>query len=370
MSALLFLFGRTPQLSWYELSSRIPVKAIRCAEDVARVETSLPPDELMEQLGGTVKIARELGRVKTLTAQTIMPFFRGTPETFGISVYGDTRPVSVNLLHEIKKRFEERGAHTRYVLSTDAALSSVVVAKQKVHELVAVKTEDGYTLAQTVAVQDVEAWGRRDYGRPFADPRRGMLPPKVARMVVNIAGRGGGATLFDPFCGVGTILGEAMLTGWRVIGSDQSAEVIEKARKNLEFLRGTAVRLRTAAPYELFVSDATHVSEHVPAHSVDAIVTEPYLGPASIEEEKANNIIKGLEKLYRGCLRDWQHVVKPHGKVVIALPEYVLHGRTYSVKSVLDSCENLGYTVSLGPLTYSRPQAIVRRKFFVLQKRS
>ena len=80
------------------------------------------------------------------------------------------------------------------------------------------------------------------------------------------------------------------------------------------------------------------------------------------------NIIKGLEKLYIGCLRDWFKILIPGGKVVIALPEYAFGGRVYFVKKVIDMCENLGYTTLDGPIAYSRPQAIVRRMFYKFQK--
>ncbi|MBI4066079.1 methyltransferase domain-containing protein, partial [Candidatus Gottesmanbacteria bacterium] len=180
--------------------------------------------------------------------------------------------------------------------------------------------------------------------------------------------------LLDPFCGMGTILAEALFTGWSVVGSDQSAEVVDKARKNLEWLSAIP---GVAKDWKVFVSDAAHVSDHLMKQSLDAIVTEPFLGEArrimrqkSIVNSKGmNNILKGLEKLYIGCLREWHLVLKPEGKVVIALPEYAIGDTTYVVKNVIDRCENLGYTVSAGPLVYSRPQAVVRRKFFVLTKK-
>ena len=77
------------------------------------------------------------------------------------------------------------------------------------------------------------------------------------------------------------------------------------------------------------------------------------------------NIIKGLEKLYIGCLRDWHKVLKKGGVVVMALPVYNINGKTYFVKKVIDMCEMLGYTTLAGPIEYSRPQAVVKRNFFV-----
>lgn len=381
MRSWLFIFGRTSELSFHEIASVTSLPITRISPDVVRVqdrEEQLVPEQLITRLGGTVKIAREKGNIAAITPEALSGFFEDECKalTFGVSVYGGARPVDSAVLHGMKKSMESRGVRARYVAAREGkALSSVVIAKQHVRELILVATHDGFTVAETAAVQDFEAWNRRDWGRPFADPKSGMLPPKVARMAVNLAHSEvlhlTSEVLLDPFCGMGTILGEAILTGWRVYGSDQSQEVVEKAKKNLEFLQvsqGTSLQSCKEVPYVFFISDATHVSEHIPAQSIDAIVTEPYLGPATIEAGKAKDIIKGLEKLYIGCLRDWHKVLKASGKIVIALPEYAINGKMFFVKTVIDRCETFGYTVSQGPLTYSREHAIVRRKFYVLVK--
>lgn len=369
MSAWLFIFGRTHELSFHELAALIHCPITRIAPDVVRVEDpqeELVPEELIHRLGGTVKIAREKGSIKRLTPDTMIQFFGDERKalTFGVSVYGDTA-IDTSLVRGIKRALEAQGIHARYVVPKERKeLSSVVIAKQHVRELILVAVENEFVVGETVAVQDFEEWNQRDYGRPFADPKSGMLPPKVARMAVNIAGRGG--TLLDPFCGMGTILGEGLLAGWQVIGSDQSEEVVEKARRNLEWLAGWNPVKKQGST--LKQCDATHVSEYLLKESVDAIVTEPYLGPTTVPVGNVKNIIKGLEKLYIGCLRGWHGVLKPGGNVVIALPEYAVSRKTFFVKNVIDRCEILGYTVSLGPLQYSRPQAIVKRKFYVLKK--
>ncbi len=365
MNAFLFVLGRTSDLSYLELTSLF-ARCMRLTHDTASVELSVDdaadPQALLSKLGGTIKIARMLGTVPSLEAHQLARYLLDIPgiRSFGISMYGDVKSLDPEVLADIKTLLGESGIHTRYVEAHEGnALSSVVVDKQNVTELIVVSTGGRYTVGLTIAVQDVDTWSKRDFGRPFADPKSGMLPPKVARMAVNIVGKNG--TLLDPFCGMGTILGEALLAGWHGFGSDQSYDVIEKAKKNIAWLG-------TPGKTQFFVSDATHVSEHLPKEAVDAIVTEPFLGNTQRGDRPVKNIIKGLEKLYIGCLKDWHHVLKPKGKVVIALPQYAIRGKTYFVKNVIDRCENLGYTVVHGPIEYSRPQAIVRRQFFVLTK--
>ena len=384
-SSYLFIFGRTPQLSTVELLQFFPAATPVCDRVALVSETDTAPERLMEVLGGTVKIARVRGSIPVLEASEFLQFFPATKSlTFGISTYDLVNP-SIQLLSPLKKLLERVGVRARYVVphDTEQDLSSVVVSKNKLFELVVVPQKSGFLVGETVAVQPFEAWSRRDYGRPFADSGMGMLPPKVARMAVNTATGKGERMLLDPFCGMGTILGEAILTGWHALGSDASADVIEKTRANLEWLithdplvpHGVATK--SIMPYRLFSSDATHVSGQVAAGSLDAIVTEPYMGTTRWggrdrgpfpERKKIRNVLRGLEKLYIGCLRDWYRILKVGGKIVIALPKYTIDRQEFFVKKVIDSCENLGYTVLAGPIEYSREQAVVRREFFVLQK--
>ncbi len=389
-----FLFGRTPQLAWEELRSIAP-QATRLNPHGALVYSRDGRIELvsgervsarvcLDRLGGTVKIATVHQEVTAVDTDTLVALVRRVAKSarvvFGISHYGDSLIDTKRLARSVKTALARWYGHLRYVQDETGTLSSVVVAKQHVVDIVIVTAAKSCLVAETVAVQDFESWNTHDYGRPNRDPRSGMLPPKVARMIVNIASRyarGEGRLLLDPFCGVGTILSEALRIGWTVVGSDLAKDAVEKATANIGWLSQTD-RFVDEKRAKLFVGDATHVSHVLEKETVDAIVTEPYMGStrlgkidapaASSRGREIRNTIRGLEKLYIGCLRDWHGVLKSHGVVIIALPEYHIGGRSYFVKRVIDSCETLGYTEVLGPIEYSRPQAVVRREFFVLTK--
>ncbi len=356
MTSYLYILGRTPDLAFSELQTFLP-DVMRIREDAAMSAASLP----IHKLGGTVKIAQVIDALRI-----------DEKSTFGVSVYGGPQ-YSVKQLEELKKQFHA----DRFVATRGEPLSSVVIQKQHVQEYVIVGKQDGLVVGKTIAVQPFEEWNARDYGRPYADPKAGMLPPKVSRMVVNIADRSrdigktlAQKTLLDPFCGMGTVLSEALVMGWNVVGGDQSEDVIAKARKNLQWLIQKYPDL--GVTYRLNVVDAVHISSVVDKESVDAIVTEPFMGAAQRAlpggKIDVKNTIKGLEKLYIGCLRDWLAVLKPHGVVMMALPMYETGGKTYFVKKVIDMCETLGYTIGTGPIEYSRPQAIVKRVFYLFQK--
>ncbi len=375
----LFVLGRTPDLAFIELTNFFP-EAKRITQDVARVEgIELDVQDFLAKLGGTVKIAREEGLISDPTAETMVSSVTPRPRiSFGVSVYGTV--LAGNLLVSMKRLLEQGGAHVRYTeWRHGQSVSSVAVDKQDVEELVVIKTDTGYIVGKTIAVQDYEGWGERDYGRPFADAKSGMLPPKVARMLVNIVDTDPTRavktqkTLLDPFCGMGTVLAEAYMRGWRVMGSDISEPVVKKANRNLAWL-GTSFPNTGGEVVDVTVQDAVHIGETIAPESVDAIVTEPYMGSTAIANErtvdmqKVKNIIKGLEKLYIGCLRNWHSLLVRGGRVVIALPGYAVSGRTIFVKKVVDMCENLGYTIVVGPIEYSRPQAVVKRMFYILEK--
>lgn len=392
MVEYLFILGRTSKLCLSELENiltreRIVFKLVFSSPEVFHILTPTPLDVqfLIYTLGGTIKIAKVEEAVgDTEIVDKLAPLIQsdtgvGSKITFGLSVYSDIQfNELINLSKEVKERLERGGFKVRFVLPKDGViLSSVVVSKQRLTEAILVREDNKIVLAKTLVVQDFEDWGKRDFGRPAADPGRGMLPPKVARMMVNlgtstILDRKAKKTILDPFCGVGTILAEGMLVGREVIGSDQSREAIEKTRKNLEWLK-TNYQLPTTN-YQLLLCDATHISEKLAPSSIDAIVTEPYLGPVigtenfKLKLENFKNIILGLEKLYLGCLKDWYKTLKPEGRIVIALPSFRVGEKEIFVKKGIDTRENLGYTLVAGPYRYSRPQAIVIRNIYILTK--
>jgi len=413
----LFFLGRSRELASQELYSFFPKARImtdslyQVDEGVLEVNGKMiAVKDALSVLGGTVKIAEVLETVTTFDATSIarnimtchghpgafsrpasrqagislrQPADRNnecTNEerekiTFGISTYEGVGKIPQSVYQDIKQLLENNGNKVRFVLPQDGSiLSSVAVEKQGVTEINIVKIEEKFLFSKTLAVQEFEEWGRRDYDRPFFDSKKGMLPPKVARMVVNIAlgKKATGKTVLDPFCGMGTIPGEAILRGAIAMGSDSSKEAIEKSKKNTIWLRS---RDSLLPPVTYFVSDATHVSQSVRAETIDAIVTEPFMGSPQLglgkitDKKEIRNAIKGLEKLYIGCFREWHTLLKAGGVVVIALPEIELGKTKYFVKNVIDSCETLGYTKQQGPLPYNRPNAIVRRMFYKFQKK-
>ena len=214
----------------------------------------------------------------------------------------------------------------------------MVVKKQKLIEIIFTKAG----VFKTVWVQDFEDWGRRDYGRPQVEAHIGMLPPKVARMMLNIAVSGkrlAVSTVLDPFCGVGTILMEGCELGLTMIGSDIGPKQVARTKKNLESFGMKA---------QVFVGDARDVKE-----KVDAIVTEADLGPND-QRSITNDQQTKLHRLYLDCFKNWKNLTK---RIVIALPD----------EEIIDKVINMGYILEVGPFIYGRPQAKVKRHILVFK---
>lgn len=316
-----FVLGNTPDLAREEVRALLDYQELVYEPPVLILETEnqIPFD----RFGGVVKVGEVIN-------QGIAEYLKKSGQKkvdFGISKYGSDSGRGQNDEKKIKQELVETGIKTRFVLPQkgETTLSSVVVRKQLLTEFLVYKD----VVAKTIWTQDFEDWGKRDYGRPAVDPHIGMLPPKVARMMINIAKA---QSILDPFCGVGTILAEALTIGISAIGSDIDPRQIEKTRKNLEWLGKTC---------PLYVSDARKIV----IDPVDAIVTEPDLGPKP-----------DLERLYLESLQVWRKILKPDGRVVIATP------------FPIDKEKLMGYSVVAGPFMYFRPQAKVKRYIWLIQK--
>ncbi len=80
------------------------------------------------------------------------------------------------------------------------------------------------------------------------------------------------------FCGVGTILQEALLEKANVVGVDINPWCVKAANENLEWL-AREYSLEDA-DFRVIQGDVEQVGKKVGQETVDCIVTEPDLGPA------------------------------------------------------------------------------------------
>jgi len=174
-------------------------------------------------------------------------------------------------------------------------------------------------LGITSGVHDPFEFQKRDVGKPN-QRKIFAIPPRLARIMVNHSGCTPGKVLIDPFCGVGTILQEALLSKAQVIGVDASRWCVEAATENLEWLREEyAIRGRE---FRVLKGDALKLRSIV-GLDIDCIATEPDLGPALKDiptAAYARKIVEKLTPLYFGFLKEAHGILGKDGRLVIVTP--------------------------------------------------
>lgn len=331
-----FVLGAHPEISGAEIEAVTKAKPTGLANlPIVLLELATPSVELQERLAGVIKVGTVIGSLKGFDKQKAADLIRSQIKQpdgkvqFGISTYDQRLAKEMQPLGlEVKKRLKVDGVSCRLVTSRERALSSVVVAKnhllQKGGEFVIIPNGHETLIGKTEAVQDFAGWGRRDFGRPARNAKSGMLPPKLARIMLNLTGlEPTKSSVLDPFCGSGTVLMEAQLLGFKKIyGSDLSAQAIADTKMNLDWLvRDSGIsELPSQATVELQHNDAAILKLD---HLVDAVVTEPFLGRPQKGGETAQQleaIRHGLLELYEKTFSHLIALIKPGGVLVVSFP--------------------------------------------------
>jgi len=408
MNQYFFILGQSPTLSIAEILSFLSQKSvdfniIHCSKSVLVIETKNElKSDILDSLGGSIKFGQVIKEIKK---PDIGDFSEHLPKTdgkvnFGFSFYKTDDAIDdkkLEILNKenyklglgLKKQLKEKGISSRLVVSKEVQLSSVIVKKNKLLnkgiEFTLLVDKDKTLLGKTLSVQKFEEYGLRDFERPSRDTLSGMLPPKVAKMMINLSQTNTDKTLLDPFCGSGTILQEALLLGYKdIIGSDLSEKAVGDTKNNLEWLK-TKFDVQKS---EITISkcDVTNLSEKTKPKSIDCIVTEPYLGPplkGNEPKQQLEDTIKELSKTYVQTFQEFKKVLKPEGRVVIIFPVYKFKNELLQLE-ILKEIKKIGFEttspiseklVNTGcvqltnrdSIVYSRPNQKVLREIFIFK---
>ncbi|PJA93506.1 MAG: hypothetical protein CO132_02650 [Candidatus Kerfeldbacteria bacterium CG_4_9_14_3_um_filter_45_8] len=372
-----FILGSHPEISFAELLAVLPQTDLKLQGPVAFMQTdeALDAVELMNKLGGTVKIVQMVGDFDE-EALVDWLYDRINYETkfhFGFSMYSLGPVLKKNKNVEtlltlglaLKKQFRADDISARFVQSKDLALSSVIVHKERLLkngvDVVILKDDHKLRFGYTLAVQPFQQFSKRDYGRPQRDARSGMLPPKLARMMLNLSQPTIKSAILDPFCGSGTVLQEALLMGYtHVIGSDKSGKAIEDTAANLKWLKFSNVELRKYAA-ERLVRDGIFKP-----HSIDRIVFEGYLGTPNPQAHDVADQTAELNRLYLHAFAEFVKLLKPGGRIVAALPFW--HLRTGEKHLDVNHIIGAAGLKKVGEsLLYRRDQSTVGREICIAE---
>ncbi len=330
MYSYFFILGNNFALSIAEILNKFqPEKYSLINKEVLRVDfkKEFKVQKAIEKIGGTIKIVELLEKDYSDLLEAVEKYlpenFEGKYK-FGFSFYGEGRKNFKGTAMAIKKELKSRKISSRWIISREINLSSVVVSKNKLVEneadFVVIEEKGKKYLGVTRAVQDFEKLSWRDYGRPMRDSYSGMIPPKLAQIMLNIGLQGKtDRILLDPFCGSGTILMEAGLIGVReIIGTDFSEKAIKDSQINLRWAKNN-FQFKEKNNIEVEKVDVRKLSSHLGKKSIDVIVTEPFLGPQR-KGEDLEKVKKSLEELYNQALIQFQKVLKNNGRVVMIWP--------------------------------------------------
>lgn len=363
------VLGRQSEISLAELSAIFGDSVRKIGPETAVFESKTEPN--IDRFGGVLKFGK-------LITESPIDFLLNTPDfdgkfIIGISDYskGDNRRKSQNTAMKYKKILSRQGRSVRVLQNTDAALSTAT----SFHNQVGIKPGHvefilaGKEIYSVIGVQNIDKYRERDQVRPARDAKVGMLPPKLAQILINLCGDlPKGSRILDPFCGTGVVLQEASLMGYKVYGTDKSERMIDYSLENLKWLEK---KFNVSVDKILEVGDAT---SHQWSGKIDAVAAEGYLGvPMSKPpvEIKLKEQKQECASIALGFLKNLAPQIQSGTPVVLALPAWRREDGSYSGLSILDEAEKLGYNGanSSRRLLYFRDGQVVAREIIRLRKK-
>lgn len=342
-NSLIFVLGKNKELSiaeilsWFEShDAAFRIKDIGKYFLHLQLDHEAPP---IEQLGGTIKMVKPLfecsekelhGFMESMPLERLFSRMEKENVLFGVSLYGtkNTEPhMQARLAMIIKEKLKEEGKTARFMPSrpNEPWLTHVEIIKKDLIEksadiCVCIAGEKAY-IGRTEEVHNPFGFQKRDVGRP--SQRTGLaMPPRLAKILVNLSEAR--KTLLDPFCGIGTILQEALLNGLEVVGTDIDPSAISMCRENMKWL-SHEYNISPEKAERVFQHDAGKISAAVSEHSMDGIATEPPFGPLLKHKptyREARTIVTNLEGTYFKSLRAMRKALKPEGKIAMTFPRF------------------------------------------------
>lgn len=391
-----FILGRQPEIGLAELLAVYKKEPQLIASNVALLDISSQTAlASSKRLGAIVKIIQVVDKKLTVSKNNLTALCQQLftdvdgKITLGISYYDPraSKRSAISLGQELQSILKGLGHSTRLLPTNNAVLGTATILHNglsgqnpKKIELNFIKTSDQASLCvgRTIYIQDIDAYTFRDRRRPRRDARNGMLPPKLAQTMINLAvhasksGQVQGVNLLDPFCGTGVVLQEAALMDMNVFGTDLNPDMVNNTKVNINWLNRM---LHLDVVPNLAIGDATTFDwkSWASPDKINLIATETYLGrayttPPAADELKYNitacNII--IDKFLANISKQL-----PSGcGLCIGVPVWFVRDHIHHLPCTnqLDSYRFVNQTDGAN-LIYHRPDQIVGRELLVLQKR-
>jgi tRNA G10 N-methylase Trm11 len=393
-----YILGRQAAIGRAELESLFGNR-VQAIEEYAALVEAPSLDIPFSRIGSSIKAGEVLGVINSTDWPKVqrdalrlgLARARDLSEgkiQLGLSAYGlNVNPRQLGAAGlTLKKQLRNAGYSVRLVPNQEKenALSSAQVLHNHLTgerglELLLIRSGTQTIVARTSHVQDITAYAHRDQNRPKRDARVGMLPPKLAQTIINLAAAQTqpehGRLILDPFCGTGVLLQEAQLMGFDTYGTDLEPRMIDYTNKNLEWLHDTHNPASTYFKTE--VGDAT---EHTwqPTEPIAAVATEAYLGRPLAqwpEPPVLQDIVMACNTIIEKFLRNIHSQLAAHTRLCIAIPAWISPNGRIKHLPLLDRLEDLGYNrLSFAiaddvDLVYHREGQIVGRELLVITRK-
>ncbi len=374
-----FIPGRLKDLSWVELESVCKTVlgsafSLKEKNDYFLLKTDVSlnfVEDVFKRLGGFLKYGTILEN-----DVDIVSLLDGEKIVFGISSY--TSKYSFRDLKSLSQGFKETftgmGKKVRFVLpkEEDFLSASQVLNNHLISEgfeLVLLEDASGKTLG----VQDIEGFSARDYSKPFVDKQMGVLPIKLARMMINFANIKQGKSLWDPFCGSGNILLEGLDLGYSVLGSDIDQESLDGSKANISWVKKRFDYKANSQVFFLDILNPTRSKLDIVKNSdLGGIICEPYMGKPQrklLDNQQANSLVKQHYSLVQSLFFAIDQLgLKEKIRVVVIFPEYKTYKGWVSIeRDLLDFKNTKLIKFPEKDLHWSRRNSIIKRLIFVFE---
>lgn len=382
------ILGRQPAISMAELEQLYGSNAV---EWFSNTSALVKTDSLnVDYLGGTQKAGRVVAELNGGWRGVSMQIVKAYTEawrthegkmTLGISAYGfDISPRDVQKTGIVLKgKLKSHGVNLRLIPNAEPALNTAASHHNKLGlsdnhvELLVVRATNGrIVIAESVGAQNITALAARDQARPHTDAFVGMLPPKLARIMIHLTGaKPEQASLLDPFCGTGVVLQEALLDGYEVYGTDLSDKMVDYTTKNLGWLKHDKGRVRAVSQADAMSNTWKYAAE------LQAVVAETYLGQpfsAPPSPEKLREVRDNCDHIVSSFLRNLAGQIPSGTPLCLAVPAWRDSNGNFAHLPLITKLESLGYThVHLDhardeQLLYYREGQVVARELLILTR--
>lgn len=388
------LLGRQPELSIAELE-RLFDSVSWFSPQTALFNPPESPAFNIQRLGGTQKAGKvilelPLGDWRKASDEIVRYYAghwasRSGKITVGISAYDfntSTREIQKTGLL-LKGKLKQSGVSLRLIPNQEEALSTATAHHNKLGladnkvELLVIKGTKKIIVAESTGTQNITALAARDQGRPRRDAFVGMLPPKLAQIMINLAVGTPAASdtplrILDPFCGTGVLLQEGALLRYAVYGTDLFEKMIRYSRDNLNWLQD---QYKLTADWYLHEGDAMDTQWQNP---IDAVVAETYLGQpfsAPPSPSKLTEVQGNCDHIISAFLTNLSKQLKAGTPVVLAVPAWRGKDGEFTHLPLIKKIGTFGFervtlkTIDADALAYFRPDQVVAREILILKKR-